>query len=126
MVTEITGNRNFHVAKRSIIPLGGDLLMKTIVNLLITGILITAETSYASQIADEYVWGNNANFGSSVITLTQADVTTGTVVSSFSPDGGTFGNGRGILVLGTTIYWTMVGSADVFITKSVTHANDGV
>ena len=94
--------------------------------LMVLSIAFIATLMITSVIAhaDEFIWGNNA---SATITLEEVDVTNGTVVQTFSPGGGITGNGRGILAFSNnTIYWSMVGSANVFITDAVTHANNGV
>ncbi len=73
------------------------------------------------------VWGNNnSSYGNHM--LEAFDLDTGAVVQQFlapNPDA-VNGNGRGILVLGTTIYYSIVGSGKIYVTDSETHADLGV
>jgi|SRR5579872_3059433 len=68
------------------------------------------------------VWGNEA-FNSPDV-LEAFDLSTGNVLQQFSP--GAVLTGRAILVLGTTIYYSTVDSNNIYVTDSVTHADDGV
>ena len=76
--------------------------------------------------AGTIVWGNNASGGNPL--LEAFDFDTGNVVTQFvapHPDA-VSGNGRGIAVVGTTIYYTLAGSGKVYITDANTHADLGV
>lgn len=80
----------------------------------------------APAFADEFVWGNNATFSNPF--LTEVDMTTGTVVQNFdSPNPiAQAGNGRGIAVDGTKVFYSIANSSDIFVTDSVTHADLGI
>lgn len=71
------------------------------------------------------VWGNNASFGN--VTIEAFDLDTGNVVQQFlAPNALAVGdNGRGIAVVGTTLYYTVAGRGEIFITDTVTHADLG-
>lgn len=75
---------------------------------------------------DSIVWGNNATWGN--VTLEAFDMSTGALVDQFIAPNATaaLGNGRGIAVVGTTIYYSTADSGDVYVTDSVTHADLGV
>lgn len=76
--------------------------------------------------AGTIVWGNNATFGN--VTLEAFDMATGNVVDQFLAPNllARADNGRGIAVVGTTIYYTTANRGEVFVTDSVSHADLGV
>ena len=93
--------------------------------LAVAGLLLclgAAGTTEASTI----VWGNNATIGN--VTLEAFNMDTGALVDQFIVPNATaaVNNGRGIAVVGTTIYYTVAGSGNVFVTDSGTHADLGV
>lgn len=81
-----------------------------------------------SMLADEFVWGNSASAGN--VRLEEFDATTGTLVpgQQFLVPNATAvnDNGRGVALLGNTIYYTTANSGNIYITNSVTHADLGV
>jgi hypothetical protein len=82
---------------------------------LILGLaLASAVTAPGAQAL--VLWGNSAG-GS--ITLEGFDPTTGAVVHQFSEGGG---NGRGVVVVGNTIYWTRVGDGNLYKADATTGA----
>src|SRR5690349_4150893 len=97
----------------------------TLATAVLAAMLIAVATS-TPVLADNFVWGNNATFGNPF--LTEVDMTTGAVVQNFdSPNPiAQAGNGRGIAVNGTTIYYSISDSSDIFVTDSVTHADGGI
>jgi hypothetical protein len=68
------------------------------------------------------VWGNNADTG----ILEAIDLATGSVIQHFAAPNPEARDGRGILVLGTKIYYTAANSGKIFVTDSETHADLGV
>jgi hypothetical protein len=90
-----------------------------------TALLLATLTVFPLK-ADDFVWGINASFSGPHIN--EIDVTTGTVVADFvAPNPiAASGNGRGIAVAGNTVYYSLAGSGDIFVTNSVTHADGGV
>jgi hypothetical protein len=65
------------------------------------------------------MWGNSA--GSSIV-LEAFDPVTGAVIHQFSE--GT-GNGRGMVVVGNTIYWTRTNDGNLYMTDATTGASLG-
>lgn len=91
---------------------------------VISAAVLCGLSSLAS--AGTIVWGNNASFGN--VTLEAFDMDTGALVQQFlAPNLTARGdNGRGIAVVGTTIYYTTASSGNVYVTDSVTHADLGI
>jgi PEP-CTERM motif-containing protein len=92
----------------------------------VLAMIVLAVATSASALADDFVWGNNAAAGNPF--LTEINMTTGTVAQNFDSPNliAQAGNGRGIAVNGTTIYYSISNSGDIFVTDSVTHADGGV
>jgi hypothetical protein len=81
----------------------------------------------AAVWADTAVWGNNATFGN--VTLEEFNANTGAVIQQFlAPNPiAQADNGRGIAVASDgTIYYTITGTEDVYVTNATTHADLGV
>ena len=98
--------------------------MRSVLKLSIPVLLALSLASRAN--AATIVWGNNATFGN--VTLEAFDMTTGALVDQFiapNPEAAA-DNGRGIAVVGTTIYYSVANSGKVYVTDSVTHADLGV
>jgi hypothetical protein len=78
--------------------------------------------------ADQFVWGNSASSGN--VHLEEFDVTTGTLVPGqefLVPNLTAQGdNGRGVAVLGNTIYYTTANSGNIYVTDATTHADLGI
>lgn len=76
--------------------------------------------------ADTVIYGNNAGFGN--IRIEAFNATTGALVDSFLLPNTTAraDNGRGIAVLGNTIYYTTANSGNVYVTDAITHADLGI
>jgi hypothetical protein len=74
----------------------------------------------APALADTILYGNNA--GS--VGVTQFDATTGAILQTFT--GLTESNGRGVVVVGKTMYYTSANSANVYSYNLTTHTNNGV
>src|SRR5690349_12807500 len=79
-----------------------------------------------SALADQFVWGNNASFGN--VYLEEFNVTTGTLVQQFLLPNATArnDNGRGVAILGNTVYYTVAGNGNIYVTDATTHADLGV
>lgn len=79
-----------------------------------------------NAMASTIVWGNNASFGN--VTLEAFDMSTGAVVQQFlAPNPiAVQDNGRGIAVVGTTIYYTTANSGNIYVTNTTTHADLGI
>lgn len=71
------------------------------------------------------LWGNNASYGN--VTIEAFDLDTGAVLQQFLVPNplAVSDNGRGIAVVGTTIYYTVADRGEIFITDSVSHADLG-
>ena len=93
-----------------------------IVAMLVGAVTLGGAHAQASTI----VWGNNATFGN--VTLEAFDMDTGALVDQFIvPNAQAAGdNGRGIAVVGTTIYYSTATLESVFVTDSNTHADLGI
>jgi hypothetical protein len=98
--------------------------LKTLVAI---GALVTLG-SIQSVLADQVVWGNSASFGN--VRLEAFDITTGTLVpgQEFLVPNLTArnDNGRGVAVLGNTIYYTTANSGNIYVTDATTHADLGI
>lgn len=68
-------------------------------------VALCSATSLQAQDAGSDLWGNNAQ-GPSPARIEQFDKNTGALLNTFS---GSPGNGRGIVVVGDIVYYTMVG-----------------
>ena len=91
------------------------------------GLVLCVMASFAGKAwASTIVWGNNATFGN--VTLEAFNMDTGALVDQFIVQNleAVGDNGRGIAVVGTTIYYSVASSGNVFVTDSVTHADLGV
>ena len=76
--------------------------------LLILSCLLAAASS--SALADNFIYANNATFGAPYVF--QIDKTTGAVTNSYTNLQGN--NGRGSVVVGTTLYYTDAGDNHVY------------
>ena len=74
-----------------------------------------------SAQAQQFIYGNSAS--STPQNLYKIDVNTGAVVKTCTMNKG---NGRGIVVVGTTVYYTVAGSNSIFKTDINTCADMGV
>lgn len=82
--------------------------------------------SGGGAFAGTIVWGNNASFAGTE-SIEAFDVDTGAQLASFLvPNAAANLNGRGIAVVGTTIYYSNSTSGNVYLTNSVTHTDDGI
>jgi len=72
------------------------------------------------------IWGNNASSGN--VNLEAFDSDTGTLVQQFLVPNLTArsDNGRGVALLGNTIYYTTANSGNIYITNTTTHADQGI
>jgi hypothetical protein len=95
---------------------------------LVAILALIAFGSMQSVLADTVVWGNNARYGN--VTLEAFDVTTGTLVPGqqfLLPNlAARNDNGRGVAVLGNTIYYTTADSGNIYVTDATTHADLGI
>ncbi|MBI4652335.1 PEP-CTERM sorting domain-containing protein [Candidatus Desantisbacteria bacterium] len=98
--------------------------MKKFLIIILSFVFVSMNVRMVS--AGTVVWGNNATFGN--VTLEAFDMSTGAVVDQFlAPNAlAVADNGRGIAVVGTTIYYTVANRGEVFVTNSTTHADLGV
>jgi hypothetical protein len=85
---------------------------------LILSCLLVAASS--SALADSFIYGNSAG----APTIYKIDSTTGNVVTTYTGLSG--GNGRGVVVVGTTMYYTSADSGSVFSYNLATNTNNGV
>jgi hypothetical protein len=83
------------------------------VSLLLVGSLVLA---CAGQASADTIWGNTATFGP--VQLAEFDTVTGAKLTEFTVSA--TGNGRGIVVVGDILYWTMVGDANIYKTDKNT------
>jgi hypothetical protein len=74
--------------------------------------------------ADTFLYGNNATGGAAYIM--KMDPTTGAVVDEFNVPGGGSTNGRGVVVVGDTLYYTTASSGSVYSYTLSTHTDNGV
>lgn len=88
--------------------------------------LIVCAVLQAACGAATIVWGNNASSSRDI--LEAFDLSTGNVVAQFQAPNplAANGNGRGIAVVGSTIYYSTASSGNVFVTDSNTHADLGI
>ena len=89
-------------------------------------ILASAAILASSQAHASIIWGNNASSGN--VTLEAFDSSTGSLVQQFLVPNLTAraDNGRGVAVLGNTIYYTTANSGNIYVTNATTHADLGV
>jgi hypothetical protein len=87
--------------------------------LLILSCLLVAASS--SALADNFIYANNASFGSPYVF--QIDKTTGAVTNSYTNLQGN--NGRGSVVVGTTLYYTDAGDNHVYAYNLATKTQIG-
>ena len=79
--------------------------------------------------ADTTIWGNSATFGN--VNLESFNITSAGVVTldqQFLVPNLTAraDNGRGVALLGNTIYYTTASSGNIYITDTITHADGGI
>lgn len=101
--------------------------MKTFVSKFVPiGALVLA--SMGTPVWASVIWGNNARFGN--VTLEAFDSVTGLLIPGqqfLLPNlTARADNGRGIAVLGNTIYYTTANSGNIYVTNTVTHADLGI
>jgi hypothetical protein len=94
---------------------------RVVVAAALLGIIGVAGVAQASTI-----WGTNARFGS--VDIEAFDTVTGLSVAQFLDPNITArnDNGRGIALLGNTIYYTTANSGNIYVTDAVTHADNGI
>lgn len=84
--------------------------------------------SVAAPVQASVIWGNNATFGN--VSLEAFDTDTGTLVPGqqfLLPNLTARGdNGRGVALLGSTIYYTTANSGNIYITNTTSHADLGI
>ena len=100
-------------------------MKRFVIALVAVGCLIAlGAPAYAGSI----IWGNNASFGN--VTLEAFDSATGLLIPGqqfLVPNVTARGdNGRGVAVLGHTIYYTTANSGKIYITNDLTHSDDGI
>src|ERR1017187_1468659 len=87
--------------------------------LVLIALLAFTTASYAT---DEYIYGDNASFTSPYIY--KIDLTTGgNVVATYQGLSGT--NGRGVVTVGDTLYYTAANSGSIFSYTLSTNTNNG-
>lgn len=92
--------------------------MKKLLSASLAAIALSTGAAQAGTI----VYGNNATFGTEFIT--GIDVSTGQVIQQFATP--VQGNGRGIAVVGTTVYYSNADNGNIYKTDTITHTNNGV
>lgn len=95
------------------------------------GVACLVLMGYGSAHAGTIVWGNNASSipgGGGNVTIEAFDASTGAVVQQFLVPNLTAraADGRGIAVLGHTIYYSTSSSGNIYVTNDSTHADLGV
>jgi hypothetical protein len=75
----------------------------------------------SSAYADNYIYGNNASYGAPYVF--QIDKTTGAVTNTYSNLSGD--NGRGVVVVGNTMYYTSAYTNAVYSYNLTTHTDNG-
>ena len=85
--------------------------------LALTCLLAVSSFSYA----DSFLYGNNATGGTPYVF--KIDKTTGAIVDTYTNLSST--NGRGVVVVGTTMYYTAANSGSVYSYDIATHTNNG-
>jgi hypothetical protein len=85
--------------------------------LLVLSCLLVAAGS--SALADNFLYGNSAG----TPTIFKIDKTTGNVVATYTNLSG--GNGRGVVVVGTTMYYTAADTGSVYSYNLATNTNNG-
>lgn len=76
----------------------------------------------SSAFADSFIYGNNASFGSPYIY--KIDKSTGAIVQTYTNLSGF--NGRGVVIVGNTMYYTAAGSGSVYSYNLATNTDNGV
>ena len=76
----------------------------------------------SAAMADSFVYGNNASFGAPYVY--KIDKATGAIVSTYSNLSGE--NGRGVVIVGSTMYYTAVSSGSVYSYNLSTNTDNGV
>lgn len=87
--------------------------------LAVIGMLVLAPATGAS--AQKILWGNNAQ-SSLPATIESFDKTTGVRTNQFA---GAPGNGRGVVVVGNTVYYTVVNDNNIYMMNATTGAAMG-
>jgi PEP-CTERM motif-containing protein len=89
---------------------------------------LLAFTSVSAPAHASVIWGNSASFGS--VNLEAFDSDTGLLVAGqqfLVPNLTARGdNGRGVALLGDTIYYTTANSGNIYVTNTSTHADLGI
>jgi hypothetical protein len=85
---------------------------------LILSCLLVAASS--SALADSFIYGNSAG----APTIYKIDSTTGNVVTTYTNLSGE--NGRGVVVVGDTMYYTVANTGSVYSYTLSTNTNNGV
>lgn len=88
--------------------------------ILILACLSIVAGSYA--LADNFIYGNNASGGAPYVF--QIDKTTGAVTNTYTGLSGD--NGRGVVVVGNTMYYTDAGDNHVYSYNLSTKTNNGI
>lgn len=99
-------------------------MLSTLRKLPVCGALLAAAAVLVfgtTARADNYIYGNNAGFGPDTVSL--IDVTTGLVTQNYDVSSG---NGRGVVVVGNTMYTTEADSNNVYMYNLTTNAPEGV
>lgn len=96
----------------------------TVLTLSAVGCLIAGVESASASV----IWGNSASGGN--VNLEAFDSTTGLLIpgQQFLVPNLTArnDNGRGVALLGDTIYYTTAGSGNIYVTNTTTHADLGI
>ncbi len=94
---------------------------RLITSALVAGLLVISTNTQASII-----WGTSASFGN--VNIEAFDTDTSTLIDQFLVPNLTArnDNGRGIALLGSTIYYTTANSGNIYVTDTSTHADGGI
>ena len=85
------------------------------------GLLCLCGVVTTSAYADNYIYGNNATGGTPYVY--KIDKTTGAIVDTYTNLSSI--NGRGVVVVGNTMYYTSASSPTVYTYDLSTHTNNG-
>jgi len=107
-------------ARKTVWEGSGTMSRKIRVGFICASVIALASVAGAAPLL---LYGNNATFSNPWITV--MDPTTMTVVDEFVVHAGS-NNGRGVVVVGDTLYYTLANSGSVYSYTLSTHTDNGV
>jgi outer membrane protein assembly factor BamB len=86
----------------------------------VSAMAVTLGIAFSSSASAVVLWGNSASFsGVDVEAFNSAD---GTLLKQFNQIGGVTGNGRGVVVVGNTVYYTRTSDPHIYKADATTGA----